>query len=178
MSQRSRRFLASKEASVLHTAFDHRADPQPVATLRTMSEKGPYSGTAGVDEADSQEVERQVDTHGIGVLDTARQQIFALAGKLVQWGREHPVRMAGAAAVFIAASGLLVQSMRKRARRIAAARQAVKQVKTRIKSRVRDTMEAVGRTARKSGRAMTAKSRSSTRGGMPAMAGSSGRRSR
>jgi hypothetical protein len=169
MSQRSRRFMASREASRLPEALDRHADDPTtvVPSMRTMSEgKSGAASDAGDDETHA-EAARQVEAHGPGFLETARQQINSLTGKLVEWGKEHPARMAGAAAALIAVSGLLVGVMKRRSRRIAKVGQAARQVKARLKSGVHNAVKAVGSAVRTQRRGSLVKARA----GRTAMAG-------
>jgi len=64
-------------------------------------------------------------------------------------------RMAGAAAVLIAVSGLLVRAMNQKAKRLHNVRNAVKQVKNRVKARVRNAAKTVVSGARSARRAAT-----------------------
>lgn len=137
MSQRSQRFLAAKEASFLHTALDHRADPPPVPTLRTLVEQDASAGSADGAVTRRESPRPPTDGSAAGVLDAAASRINDLTGKLMQWGRRHPLRLAGAAAALVVVSGLVVGAMRKRAQRVAAAHQTVKQVKTHLTDSVR-----------------------------------------
>ena len=173
MSQRSRRFQASQEAQVLPSALDHDDTPAMVPSLREVADGAgdsdrrgrsynddardddSYDDDSHQDDAqddalgDTDEAMNQVEEQGAGFLTTARQQIASLTGKLVEWSKDHPVKMAASAAVFIAASALLVRVMQKKGGKI---RAGAKQLKKRVKSGVEEAMSAVESTVRTGGR--------------------------
>ena len=60
-----------------------------------------------------------------------------------KWGKQHPMRMVGAAAVLIAASGFLYKMMRNKAAKAAAVVKVAKKAKAGIKARVKKTVKAL-----------------------------------
>lgn len=153
MSQRSRRFLASKESATLPAAVDHSGSsnanhkPKLVPSLQNALEAQgeKFSVTTAMDKL-KDSVSEQVDSHGTGFLDHAGKQFTDMASKVVGWAKEHPMRIAGAAAALIAVSGVLYKLVHGKAnKRVAGVVGAAKQVKSGAKSRVKNKLKSMTR---------------------------------
>lgn len=153
MSQRSRRFLASKEGAALPTALDHSAShqenhkPRLVPSLQTaIDDQGEekFNLSTAMDQLKDTVCE-QVDSHGAGFLDRTGKQITDLAANVVSWAKQHPMRVAGAAAALIAVSGVLYNLVHGKARKVAGVVRAAKQVKAGVKARVKSKVKAMTR---------------------------------
>src|ERR1043165_2440420 len=157
MSNRSRRFLAAQEATVLADPLDHHtneaadhphlplvpslANGMPGATDNQRSSRSPRG-----------ERERSADT------DTAEQSARSLtqvgrfisdsAAKIATWSRQHPLPMIGAAAAILAVSGLVYKLRAKRTARLARVAGAVTRAKSKVKSKVRSKVAKVGKMVR------------------------------
>ena len=150
MSQRSRRFLASKEGTTLPTPLDHpltatKFDPSSlVATMRTaLSDHDQGFSLSGAMEKVKDEVSQQVKTHGERYLDSTKQHVTEMTAKVVSWGKEHPMRVAGAVAALIAVSGFLLNLVHGKADKVARIVKVARKAKAGVKARVRSTVKAL-----------------------------------
>lgn len=144
MSQRSRRFLASKEGATLPAAVDRSGSHSEnhksklVPSLQSAVEaQGKKSSLSTTMDRLKDTVSEQVDAHGTGFLDHAGKQITDMASTVVSWAKQHPMRVASAAAALIAVSGVLYNLIHGKAKKVAGAVRAAKQVKARVKNKVK-----------------------------------------
>lgn len=152
MSQRSRRFLASKEGDTLPAAADHSGSrsenhkPKLVPSLQTAikAQGDKFSLSTAMDKL-KDTVSEQVDVHGAGFLDRTAKQITDMASNVVSWAKQHPMRVASAAAALIAVSGVLFNLVHGKAKKVAKGVHAAKQVKAGIKTRVKNKVKALTR---------------------------------
>jgi hypothetical protein len=158
MSQRSRRFLAAKERAVLPTALDHptaQAEGDLATLVPAMSALGDHGQDRPVARTAAPPAERPRSP-----LERSGKRVRELAAQVAGWGRQHPLRVVGAAAALVAASGFLYGLMHGKAdkakRLVGAAKQAKARVKARVKAGVGEAVKAVARRGPRSGRAALA----------------------
>ncbi len=179
MSQRSRRFLAARERAAVGQSGGQPSLLDPVASGR--GKKQPLAPTLSSVIGDHDQhfsmsdalaklketVSEQVESHGKGYLESAREQLTATTSQLVTWGREHPLRVAGAAAALIAAAGFLRQLIGRKSQKsggraggrksTGTVAKSVKRLKAAMPSRVKRSAATVVRVASKAKSDLTAR---------------------
>ena len=153
MSQKSRRFIAAREASFHPNAQDHSiSERKAVAPLVPMLEEATGDANKGFNFSAviaqvKDKVSEQVKAHGESYLDRSKDRMNDMTSQMVTWSKKHPVRMVTVAAAFIAVSGILYKVMHGKADKVAAIVTIAKKAKTRIKGKV--TALAKGKDKRK-----------------------------
>lgn len=144
MSQRSRRFLASREGAKLPSLLDHPAHPA-ATDLATMVPTMRSAIAGGFDAHAALATPRQgkAETPADGHLDQTRQHVGEVAAKVVEWAKQHPVRMAGAAAALVAVSGFLLRLVHGKAAKVAGIAKAARSAKAGVKARVKRAVKAM-----------------------------------
>ena len=145
MSNRSRRFLAAQEATVLADPLDHHAEAadRPHLPLVPSLANGMSGATDAQRSSRSQrtgrERERSAETadQGGGSLAQVGKLITTSAAKIVTWSKQHPLPMIGAAAALLAVSGLVYKLRARRTAHRARVAGAITKVKARVGAKVR-----------------------------------------